>query len=71
MEDIKTQKKSRFEKGSVQAKEFMATLRAKRGGVKTPAPTPAPSPEPITEPPPPPVTEPKKRSKKNIIVDFS
>ena len=71
MEDIKTQKKSRFEKGSVQAKEFMATLRAKRAGGKTPAPTPAPSPEPIPQPPPPPVTEPKKRSKKNIIVDFS
>ena len=72
MEDIKTQKKSRFQKGSEEAKEFMATLRAKRGG-KTPAPTPAPSPEPlpITEPPPPPVVEPKKRSKKNIIVDFS
>ena len=58
MEDIKAQKKSRFEKGSVQAKEFMATLRAKRGGGKTPAPTPAPSPEPL------PITEPKKRSKK-------
>jgi len=70
MEDIKTQKKSRFEKGSVQAKEFMATLRAKRGG-KTPAPTPAPSPEPIPIPQPPPVTEQKKRTKKNIIVDFS
>ena len=71
MEDIKTKKKSRFQKGSEEAKEFMTTLRAKRGG-KTPAPTPAPSPEPlpITEPPPPPA-EPKKRSKKNIIVDFS
>ena len=71
MEDIKTQKKSRFEKGSVQAKEFMATLRAKRGG-KTPAPTPAPSPEPLPIPQPPPApAEPKKRTKKNIIVDFS
>ena len=70
MEDIKTQKKSRFQKGSEEAKEFMATLRAKRGG-KTPAPTPAPSPEPIPIPEPPPVAEPKKRSKKNIIVDFS
>ena len=66
MEDIKTQKKSRFEKGSVQAKTFMATLSAKRGGK-----TPAPSPEPIPIPEPPPVAEPKKRSKKNIIVDFS
>ena len=70
MEDIKTQKKSRFEKGSVQAKEFMATLRSKRGG-KTPAPTPAPSPEPLPITEPPPVAEPKKRSKKNIVVDFS
>ena len=72
MEDIKT-RKSRFEKGSVQAKEFMAELRAKRGGGKTPAPTPSPSPEPlpIPQPPSPPVAEPKKRSKKNIIVDFS
>ena len=70
MEDIKTQKKSRFQKGSEEAKEFMATLRAKRGG-KTPAPTPAPSPDPLPIPEPPPVSEPKKRSKKNIIVDFS
>ena len=66
MEDIKTQRKSRFQKGSEEAKSFMAELRSKRGG-KTPAPSPAPSPEPI----PPPVAEPKKRSKKNIIVDFS
>ena len=66
MEDIKTQRKSRFQKGSEEAKSFMAELRSKRGG-KTPTPTPAPSPEPI----PPPVAEPKKRSKKNIIVDFS
>ena len=71
MEDIKKQKKSRFEKGSQEARNFMATLRAKRGG-KTPAPTPAPSPVPETVPEPPlPVSEPKKRSKKNIIVDFS
>ena len=66
MEDIKTQRKSRFQKGSEEAKSFMAELRSKRGG-KTPAPSPAPSPEPI----PPPVAEPKKRSKKNIILDFS
>ena len=70
MEDIKTQKKSRFQKGSEEAKEFMATLRAKRCG-KTPAPTPTPTPDPLPIPEPPPVTEPKKRSKKNIIVDFS
>ena len=70
MEDIKTQKKSRFEKGSQEAKEFMAQLRSKRGG-KTPAPTPAPSPDPLPIPEPPPVAEPKKRGKKHIIVDFS
>jgi hypothetical protein len=68
MEDIKTQRKSRFQKGSEEAKSFMAELRSKRGNkTPTPAPSPAPSPEPI----PPPVAEPKKRSKKNIIVDFS
>ena len=74
MEDIKTQKKSRFQKGSEEAKEFMAQLRSKRGGktpTPTPAPSPAPSPEPLPIPEPPPVAEPKKRSKKNIIVDFS
>ena len=66
MEDIKSQRKSRFQKGSEEAKSFMAELRSKRKG-KTPAPSPAPS--PIPEPPP--VAEPKKRSKQNIIVDFS
>ena len=70
MEDIKTQRKSRFQKGSQEARDFMAELRSKRGG-KTPAPSPAPSPIPSPEPIPPPVAEPKKRSKKNIIVDFS
>ena len=60
MDDLKTQKKSRFEKGSVQAKEFMANLRSKRCKCKTPA-----QPEIIT-------VQPKKRiSKKNITVDFS
>jgi hypothetical protein len=70
MEDIKTQRKSRFQKGSQEARDFMAELRSKRGG-KTPTPSPAPSPVPSPEPIPPPVAEPKKRSKKNIIVDFS
>ena len=70
MEDIKTQRKSRFQKGSEEAKSFMAELRSKRGG-KTPAPSPSPSPSPSPEPIPPSVAEPKKRSKKNIIVDFS
>ena len=31
MDDIKPQRKNRFEKGSEAAKEFMATLRAKKG----------------------------------------
>ena len=70
MEDIKTQKKSRFQKGSQDARDFMAELRSKRGG-KTPTPTPSPSPVPSIIPEPPTVAEPKKRSKKNIIVDFS
>ena len=72
MEDIKTQRKSRFQKGSEEAKSFMAELRSKRGGkTPTPTPTPVPSPVPSIIPEPPPVAEPKKRSKKNIIVDFS
>ena len=32
MEDLKTQRKTRFQKGSDEAKEFMSTLRSKRGG---------------------------------------
>ena len=66
MEDIKPKRKSRFEKGSTTAKEFMATLRSKRGGGKAPAPTPAPAPVP---PPTPPQT-PKRKTKNNITVDF-
>ena len=66
MEDIKPKRKSRFEKGSDNAKEFMATLRSKRGGGKAPTPTPAPAPVP---PPTPPQT-PKRKSKNNITVDF-
>ena len=65
MEDIKSKRKSRFEKGSTTAKEFMATLRSKRGGGKAPAPTPAPVP-----PPPTPPQTPKRKSKNNITVDF-
>ena len=76
MDDLKPQKKNRFEKGSEAAKEFMATLRAKKGK-KTPAP-PAP-PAPPASPPSPPASagsipsslEPKRRNKKNITVDFS
>ena len=76
MDETKPQKKNRFEKGSEAAKEFMATLRAKKGK-KTPAP-PAP-PAPPASPPSPPACagsipsslEPKRRNKKNITVDFS
>ena len=67
MEDIKPKRKSRFEKGSDTAKEFMATLRSKRGGGKAPAPTPAPVPPP---PPPTPPQTPKRKSKNIITVDF-
>jgi len=73
MDDLKPQKKNRFEKGSQEAKDFMATLRAKKGN-KPPAP-----PAPPASPPSPPASagsipsslEPKKRNKKNITVDFS
>ena len=73
MDDLKPQKKNRFEKGSQEAKDFMATLRAKKGN-KPPAP-----PAPPASPPSPPACagsipsslEPKKRNKKNITVDFS
>ena len=68
MEDIKTQRKSRFQKGSEEAKTFMAELRSKRGG-KTPAPSPAPSPEPIPQPPVA-VAEPKKRREKKYNCRF-
>jgi hypothetical protein len=62
MEDIKPKRKSRFEKGSDTAKEFMATLRSKRGGGKASAPVPPP--------PPTPAQTPKRKSKNNITVDF-
>ena len=75
MDDIKPQKKNRFEKGSDEAKAFMATLRSKKGN-KPPAP-PAP-PAPASPPSPPACAgsipsslEPKRRNKKNITVDFS
>ena len=64
MEDLKTQKKARFQKGSEEARKFMADLRSKRCKCKTPAPAPAPA-QIIA-------VQPKKRiSKKNITVDFS
>ena len=36
MDEVKPQKKNRFEKGSQEAKEFMAGLRAKKGTKKPP-----------------------------------
>jgi hypothetical protein len=71
MDEIKPQRKNRFEKGSQEAKDFMATLRAKKGN-KNPTPPAPPS------PPSPPAAagsipsslEPKRRNKKNITVDF-
>ena len=48
MEDLKTQKKARFQKGSEEARKFMADLRSKRCKCKTPAPAP---PQIITVPP--------------------
>ena len=68
MEDIKTSKKNRFEKGSEQAKEYMAGLRAKRGnkgGGSNPPPPPPGNCDcvPTTE-------KPKRRNIKNIVVDF-
>ena len=43
MDDIKTKRKSRFEKGSTEAKEFTPTLRSKRGGQKPPVSPPSSS----------------------------
>ena len=76
MDEIKPQRKNRFQKGSDEAKAFMATLRAKKGGNKPPAPPAPPAP---SSPPSPPASagsipsslEPKRRNKKNITVDFS
>ena len=76
MDEIKPQRKNRFEKGSEAAKEFMATLRAKKGKK---SPTPPPAPPAPSSPPSPPASagsipsslEPKRRNKKNITVDFS
>ena len=73
MDDIKPHRKNRFEKGSEAAKEFMATLRAKKGK-KTSTPPPAP-PAPPASPPSPPASagsipsslEPKRRHKKILL----
>ena len=63
-------------KGSQEARDFMKNLRDKKKGGKTPASAPAPAPAPT----PAPISEsdckecipvkPKRRVKKNIIVDF-
>ena len=60
MEDLKTQRISRFQNGSEEAKEFMSTLRSRRGG-NIPMPTTAEL-----------KAEPRKlKPKKDIIVAFS
>ena len=69
MEDIKTSKKNRFEKGSEEAKAYMAGLRSKRGnkgGGSNPPPPPPANCDcvPTTEKPK------TKRNNKNIVVDF-
>jgi hypothetical protein len=68
MDEIKPQKKNRFEKA------FMASLRAKKGN-KKPTPTPPAPPAPPSPPASagsiPSSIEPKRRNKKQITVDFS
>ena len=65
-------KKSRLVKGSKEACDYMATLRAKRGKKtgesNTPPPPPPKQEEIIIEPPP---IAPKRRSRKKITVDFN
>ena len=63
-------KKNRFEKGSEEAKTFMAELRAKRGkkgGGSTPPPS---SPANCECPPSTDKPKTKRSNKKNIVVDF-
>ena len=67
MEDIKTSKKNRFEKGSEEARKYMAELRAKRGnkgGGSNPPPPPPANCDCV------PTEKPKRRNNKNIVVDF-
>ena len=73
-------KKSRFVKGSDEAKEHMKMLRSKKGGKNTPTPPPPPSPssvssqqeeEPIIiDPIIQKLEKPKLKRNKKIIVDF-
>jgi hypothetical protein len=64
-------KKNRFQKGSEEAKQFMAELRAKRGkkgGGSTPPPPPS---SPVNcECPPTEKPKTKRSNKKHIVVDF-
>ena len=63
-------KKNRFQKGSEEAKKFMAELRSKRGkkgGGSTPTP---PSPANCGCPPTDKPIKSKRSNKKNIVVDF-
>ena len=69
MEDIKTSKKNRFEKGSDEAKEYMAGLRAKRGN-KGGGSNPPPPPPANCDCVPTTTEKPKRRNNKNIVVDF-
>ena len=70
MDEVKPQRKNRFEKGSLEAKEFMATLRAKKGNKKPPQTPPAPPSPPTSAGSIPSSLQPKRRNKKNITVDF-
>jgi hypothetical protein len=68
MEDLKPKRKSRFEKGSDEARNFMATLRSKRGGTEKQI---KPILEEAPQQTPPPETPTTKRKPKNeITVDF-
>ena len=74
MDEIKPQRKNRFEKGSQEARDFMATLRAKKGKKTSTPPTPPAPPSPPSPPASsgsiPSSLEPKRRNKKQITVDF-
>ena len=68
MEDLKPKRKSRFEKGSDEARNFMATLRSKRGGTEKQI-TPIQEAPQQTPPPETPITT-KRKPKNKITVDF-
>ena len=68
MEDLKPKRKSRFEKGSDEARNFMATLRSKRGGTEKQITPIQEAPHPETPPPETPTT--KRKPKNKITVDF-